>query len=316
MGRLPGLFLRFGVAAGCLLYVFWGIDWEEFGRTMLRFGLLPIALATVYSFLQYLPSAWRLSYLTGGRASLRDAFKATIFCLGVNNVLPAKLGELAKAFYLRRTTGISLGEGLGLVFWERFFDLNTLLVMGLVSALLLGKNLAVAPLAVVVGGIWLCIALILTFPSLPQFASRFVPGERLKLLFLETIRELRGRMRPVQLLQLAAYSAVVWAGFSSVFFLVILWVARLDLSVAQVLTVFVISALGFAVPSTPGGLGVFEAAIVLALGWFGVDKETGLAVGLVLRLLNYVPQTLGGMYVMVQSGFSLKSLRQREPEDI
>ena len=78
-----------------------------------------------------------------------------------------------------------------------------------------------------------------------------------------------------------------------------------------VLTFFAVVTLGFALPAAPGGMGVFEASAVVALGWFGVDRERAFAVGLALHMLQYIPVTLAGLWVLAASGLSLTDLRRQ-----
>ncbi|MBG0777485.1 MAG: flippase-like domain-containing protein [Desulfovibrionaceae bacterium] len=315
MRKILSLVLRTAVVAGCLLYAFWGMDLEQFGRALTRYELVPLVGLLVFSLGQYVPVGLRFDYLTGFRAGLWTTFKASIFCMGVNNIFPAKLGEVAKAFYLRRETGISVSHGLGLVFWERFFDLNCLLLLGLCTAAMLGKDFAVVPLAVFVGGVWICLLVLRLMPSVGAWAERLIPFERARLLFREVLDQLQGVASPSFLLVLALYSAGVWTFFVSFMASALWWVGGLDLSFSQVLTVFVVASLGMAVPSSPGGLGVFEAAMVLSLGWFGVSREQALALGLVVRIVTFVPPILATLAMMARSGLSLKDVRSAGGED-
>ncbi|MBL8626493.1 MAG: flippase-like domain-containing protein [Myxococcales bacterium] len=71
--------------------------------------------------------------------------------------------------------------------------------------------------------------------------------------------------------------------------------AGVALGLDAALVVAVAIAGGTAVPLTPAQLGVQEAAFVLALGWFGVDAEAGLAVALAYRLAHALPlAAIGG----------------------
>jgi uncharacterized membrane protein YbhN (UPF0104 family) len=59
-------------------------------------------------------------------------------------------------------------------------------------------------------------------------------------------------------------------------------------------------------------VGVFEAAVVFALGLFGVDKEQALAAGVVLHMLQYIPVTLLGVLILAKSGLNIKKIRESE----
>ncbi|GAB7079756.1 lysylphosphatidylglycerol synthase transmembrane domain-containing protein [Megalodesulfovibrio paquesii] len=315
--KLPkhlGTAIRFALVGGCLVYAFWGLEWDKFLGAVQQFGWFGLCVTGVLSVVQYLPVALRISYLSHWQASLLVSLKASVFCLGVNNILPAKLGEVAKAYYLRKKTGIPLGKGLGLIFWERFFDLNILLLLGLAAAFLLGKNVVVAPMAIVVGSIWAAVILFRWKPGLCELVAKFLPGQKLKDLFHEVMEQLQCRANPRFFAALGGYSLFVWAGFAVVYFAAVWMMGELDLSFAQTLTVFVVASIGFAAPSSPGGVGVFEGAFVFAMSLFKVERETALAMALVLRFMFFVPTVLAALYVMAQSGMSLKGIREVQTE--
>lgn len=316
MTKLIKFLLRILLIGACLVYAFWGVDWVQLGEAFKRFGFVSLTVAFVYSLTPNIPLALRLRYLTGNSAGFIVSLKASIFCLGVNNMLPAKLGEVAKAFYLRRKSGLSLGQGLGMVFWERFADLNCLLAMGVVTAVALKNNMALAPLVAVVGGLWFFVLLFRFAPQTAAWGLKLVPNERLRLLCAEIVHQLQGRMKPGFFVALSGWTILFWLGNLTVSLLVLLWVGALPLTFIQALSVFVLVTLGFAMPSSPGGLGVVEAAFVLSLSWFGVPKAEALAVALVFRLISFLPPTVGALYVMAESGLSFKAIRERGEDNL
>ncbi|CAM2059590.1 glycosyltransferase 2 family protein [Desulfovibrionales bacterium] len=309
MKKLLNFLMRYGILALCISYAIWGVDWAQFIHAVRQFGFIAIFITLIYGFIQYLPVAWRLDYLTHFKAGFVNALNASVFCLGINNIFPAKLGEVAKAFYLRHKTGISLGRGLGLIFWERFFDINFLLLLGLISAWFLKKNIALAPLITIVGGIWAAVVVFRIWPQAAVLISYLIPKERFQLLFADIIRQLQKRVGLAFFMIMTGYTALAWLFFASVYYLVILWAAHLSLSFVQVLAVFAVATVGFVIPSTPGGLGIYEAAVILSMGWFGIDRETALAVALVLRLINSGPPTLAALFVLAESGLSMHGIR-------
>lgn len=314
--KFVNFFIRFGLVGLCLVYVLWGMDWGQFAQAFKAFGIFALIVSLIYSFVPYIPLSWRLNFLTEGQAGFVNALKASVFCMGINNMFPAKLGEVAKAFYLRRKTGIKLGHGLGLIFWERFADLNCLLLLGLFTAAFMRSGIALAPLIIVVGGLWGCVLLIRLFPNSTNIFLKFVPGQRLKLLCSEVFLQLQERKSRRFVIGVSSYSLLFWAANVSVSFLIFFWAAKMDITYAQGLTVFVVATLGFATPSSPGALGVVEAAFVLSLGWFGMPKPQALAVALVFRVSTFVPPTLAALYVLAESGLSMKGIREHSEEEI
>ena len=98
------------------------------------------------------------------------------------------------------------------------------------------------------------------------------------------------------------------------YFAILRWGAGLDLTFGQVLSVFVFGALGLAVPSSPGGVGVYEAVMVAVLTGLGVDKEQALAVGLVYHAVYSFPVTAYASGLLARRGLTLAAIRGEEGE--
>jgi uncharacterized protein (TIRG00374 family) len=304
--------LRFGLVSASLIYAFWGVNFSQLWQALSSYALGPILLTCAFSFLSYGAMALRFNFLTGHTAGFWLCLKAFFLGMAVNNVIPAKLGELAKAFYLRRAGGFSLSKGVTMVFWERFFDLNALLAMGLAVALHFRLNLAFVPLAAVVGGIWAALFVVRTFPNLVERIIDLMPSARLSAFLADIKLQILHGVTPGFMVVLGLYTVLCWALYAGVTYLFLLWAGQFSLTVGQATAVFVLSALGMAMPSSPGGGGVFEAAVVFALGLFGVDKEQALAAGVVLHMLQYIPVTLLGVLILAKSGLNIKKIRESE----
>ncbi len=301
--------LRLALAGGAFLYAVWGIDFDTLWQSLRQYSPGNLLLAQAYLLILFLPSTFRIVFLCQGKARVRHAFASVVLGLGLNNILPAKLGELAKVFYLRRKIGISMGTGLGIVFWERFFDLNAVLLIGAATAFLMQKDLILLPLLLGVGGIWIFLLVYGVWPPVITFLVHLIPSERLRLLATDTLNNLRDGFHPRFFLVLGGFTFLAWLAYSSFVFLFLWLVAKFSLTFLQALSVFVVSTLGMSLPSTPGSLGVYEAAIVLSLGWFGIGKEQALAAALTLHMIQYLPTTAGSLLIMVRSGIGLKELR-------
>lgn len=305
------LVVQLGLIAACLAYALWGVDFGRFIAAIGRFEVARLVISQVLFPLLLLPPALRLAFLFQGEIGVRAAVAAEFLGLALNNVLPAKLGELAKAVYLQRRSAASLGRCMGMVFWERFFDLNAALGFGLAATLSLGRDFATYPLLAGVLGLWAFLFLHHFRPGIAERLAGLLPGERLRLLVSEVLLHLRERFGAGFFFRLGLYTALAWTLYFGFNCLVVWWIAGLDLSLLQVLTVFVAGVLGMAVPSSPGGLGMYEAATMITLGWFGVGKEEALALALVLRLLQYLPTTLIGLLVMARAGLDVRQLKAR-----
>lgn len=308
------LLLRCALALGCLVYALWGVDLGQVWSAFSRYDRLPLALVTAFSLLCVVPAALRLSFLSRGRSSMTQSLAAVMIGLALNNVFPAKAGELAKLLYLRFKVRIPSSQGLEMVFWERFFDLNALLLLGVASAMFMEDKAVLAPLLALVLGLWVFLAIDRLFPGVAAKALGLLPAGKIRALLADMLDHLRGRLSLPFLGALGLYTVLAWAMYASMVALTLLWVAGLGLTPAQTLTVFAVATLGYAIPSTPGAIGVYEAAFVLALGWFGVGKEEAFAAGLACHALQFIPMTAAGLGVMAASGVRLRDLKRPAAE--
>ena len=93
MRKILSILLRVLLVGGCLTYVLWDIDFPNAGthpgpvQSVDAAGRAPVQLV-----IEYLPVAFRLRYLAGG-PKLLDCLKATLLCLGMNNIFPGQAGR-------------------------------------------------------------------------------------------------------------------------------------------------------------------------------------------------------------------------------
>jgi uncharacterized membrane protein YbhN (UPF0104 family) len=69
-----------------------------------------------------------------------------------------------------------------------------------------------------------------------------------------------------------------------------------------------VSSLGVALPSSPGGIGVFEGAVVGALAVFNLDSSNALAYAFTMHFWNYLVTGVLGSYALARDGESILHL--------
>ncbi len=307
--RYLSLALRFGLGAAGLLYAFWGVDFAKLTAVAADYNWFAVLAIVAFSFGVYVYLGYRLAVIAHWRSDVRVGALATVICHGFNNILPTKLGELAKAIYLSARGRLTKAEALGVVFWERFLDLNAILLLALLAMALMERNLFAVPLAAAIGGLWSALFVFRRWPAVPERLISWLPAERLRAFARELQSHVDTRFKARFLLRTAGQTGVVWLLYSVQALLILLWVAALDITFAQALVVFVVSGIGMSLPSTPGALGVFEAAVVLALSWYGVPKEQAIPAALVMHMIEYIPTTGLTLLMLMRSDLGLGELR-------
>lgn len=316
MKKLVDHIFRFGIAGACIAYALWGVNFSALAQAFHRFDMLRITGLILFSFLGYLLLGCRLRFISSGRVSVYLGTKASIFALGVNNIFPAKLGEVAKALYLGQATSMGPASGLGIVFWERFFDLNMLLALGLLSTISLKLGFIAVPFALAIATGWLYVYSLRRHPHVVHRILAYLPLGRLRLFIDDVNGHVSKDFGPGFALRLLGLTALVWVQYVLQVGAGLNWVGGLPLTPGQVMAVFVISAVGMAVPSSPGAFGMYEASFVFGMGLFGIGKTDALAVALVIHMIQYVPTTVISGIIFCDKRVSVSRLWKRPDHDI
>lgn len=261
---------------------------------------------------------------------LRSRFAAVCIGFSLNNLLPARVGEFARAWSISRFEPVPVSAAVGSLVVERFLDAVAIFLL-LGAAVLhplfpwdravggrpLGGGLLgiLAVLGVGLGVLVLLLARPAAFLRALDRLLDLVPGGRHPLLrrlaesFLEGLQALRD---PRLLVTALAWSLAIWA-WNGVSF----WLAFLAFGIEQgyaaALFVQGVIALGVAVPSAPGYFGTFHAAALIGLHEvYGVGEEATLAFAFGYHLGGFFPVTLLGLWYVGRLGLSLSELGHAE----
>jgi len=319
--RIIGLlgFLLTLIFGGLALYK---IELREVGSALLEANYLFVAPALLVTFCGYLLRAarWRVILLPSKEVSAERLFPLLIIGFAVNNLLPARIGEFARAYLLGEKEGISKSLSLATVVVERILDGLTLVLslflvsllfalpgwgrkMGLLSALLFGGALAF--LFVLLYGREQTSRVVKRLATplgladrATQVADSFVGG-------VEALR--RRHLVP----SLVLLSTLVWScETTSYLFLTLAFPISLSplTRVVAALFVMVVANLGVLIPSSPGYIGTFHFFAMSALAVFGAARETALSYAVVSHAMQYLLVTGLGLLFLWRENLSLLRL--------
>ncbi len=302
--------VQVGVTVLCFYYLFHDLDPAAIGEAMSAFSPARLALALPLFVLSLLPSCLRLNYLCAGRSDVLTSSKALFFGYGVNNLLPAKLGELAKAAYLTRAKGIPAAVSLCIVFWERLADLNVVLLYSVAIGLWYGVTELYLPLLCGMAVIWTALCFLFRFPGAFVRMAGILPSGRLRDFATGAIERLGDAEKRPKAAGLFFYSLSVWLSFILLTWWFFAVVCGNDIGIMGAALVTIAGGVGMILPSMPASLGAYEAGVVAALTILGVDKGTALSAALLLHLINIVPPVLFTGYSVLFEKVSLPGERQ------
>lgn len=273
-----------------------GVDWTVFRGALGRPGALAgLLLVPIFLGVEYRLRTLRWSLLVGPAGGLFPVVAASFF---LNTVLPFRAGEAARVYFTHRRSGRPVAGCVSSLVADRLGDSLALAGVFVVFAAVHGGDFvpvrrvaALIALLVAVGGV---LASVVAWPA--GWRRRLVsPGASSTWTalidgFLSGVAPLRD---PRTAVAVAGLSAGLWTMNALLFWGVSLGFG-LGLTTVQAGGVLAAIALGVALPSTPGFLGVYEAAGVLALTAMGVDKAPALAFVLALHGAQMVGTAVWG----------------------
>ena len=250
-------------------------------------------------------------------------WRATTMGFMANNILPSgRMGEIVRPYALSRETSVPFAAGFASLVVDRVFDALVVLLLTLAAMLDPRFPSSVSPLAylgtgaLLMGGLAFGLYAIVYFPEqlirlFEFFARRVAPrfetkGRELLHSFAAGLSVLRS---PRRFLVVLLWAFALWVT-QAISFWIMFVALGIDVPLSAAFFVQGLIVLAVALPSTPGFFGLFEAAAVTGLGFYGVDRSLAITWGFTFHVLSFIPITLIGLYYLARSGMKLGDLRQ------
>ena len=330
------------VTAAFLTLLIVRVDLSDVGSSFAEGNYAYVVPAIAVYFVALYFRAYRWGFLLRPLRSLSTRRLFPVVAVGymANNLLPVRLGELVRSYYLARREPVSASTALATIIVERVFDGLVLLFLLVVAALFLpvagltdrvsdAVRLPVPLVAVVVVLPFLAaLTAMIGIALYPATAGRVVvaltrplpAGVQAKVnglleRFFEGFLALRS---PRRLAAIFLLSLPVWLLEGAMYYLIALGFdldshfETVGLMVAAMLLVTAVSNLATSLPSSQGSVGPFEFFAVLALVSLGVGSGLATAYAVVLHIALLLPVVVLGLAYMAVGHVSLGQLTRRD----
>lgn len=297
--------IAFGLALLFLLFRFvLNLDFADTWDRITHAHLGYLLVAFVLYYLTFPLRGYRWAFIlgrVGTHVRFRDSTEILFLSWFVNCLVPAKLGDLYRAWLLKGNFGASISRSVGTIFIERIADIVVIFGLALAAGWWSFRRLSRPELsALFIAGFITASVLVLLVVLL---AWR---GDRITARLPERIREFYQRFHegstgalgvrsiPVILL----ITGIVWMleGLRLYFVILALDLPTVNLGISAAITVALAASLLTAIPLTPAGVGFVEAGIIGALSLYGVTGEPAAAVALTDRAISILTViALGGI---------------------
>jgi uncharacterized protein (TIRG00374 family) len=242
---------------------------------------------------------WRWALLirrTGFRLKVRDGTEIIFISWLVNCLVPAKLGDVYRAYLLKINSPVSLSRTFGTVFVERILDLFAIVILGLGAGYwsFRGRLPDQVQLLFAIGVI-VVILLAGALLTMRNFGRRLIVAFHLPHRVIELYdRFEEGVFSAVGITSLPRLMLItvgIWTTEAMRLFFVVeaFGFPDVHLGISGAFFVALTGSLLTAVPLTPAGIGVVETGVIAVLTIvYGVPQTEALAIVLVDRFISVV----------------------------
>ncbi len=299
-----------------------GIRFQEILTILRNAHYTYLVAPLLFIILAVVLCAFRWSRISGSNVGFATSFVALMIGLFANNVLPARLGELARGYVLARKAGLSLTYSVSTVFLDRFFDLAGLLLLTFVffPKQTLPHRVSQG-IYMLVGFLVLCIVLIFLL-SREKLADRLTgkltgmkrPSmARLGRRISEVQENLKRINSPANIIYLVLISSATWLSMAVALYATGL-ILGIPIRFIYIPFVCALLNLGLTIPSSPGYVGVYQFLLVYLLSIFEVPKHEAFTISIVYHALWYVPYNILGFAFLIKEHMGIREISTLEEE--
>jgi uncharacterized protein (TIRG00374 family) len=291
-------------------------DMKEVPAQVAGANLLLVFLAFLSYYIGFPLRGYRWTKLLRGagyRVKVRDGTEIIFLSWLVNCVVPAKLGDLYRAYLLKLNSPVSATRTLGTVFMERILDLIAIAALGIAAGYIRFRgNLDSLPSTIQFSfaiGVVVAVGLIVALVVMRNFGRRVIGALPLPKKVAEMYERFEagvfGSVGLRGLPLLGVLTVLVWLSESMRLYLVVraLGFTDVDLGLSGAMFVALVGSLLTAVPFTPAGLGLVELGMGgLLTGVFGASRAHAAAIILIDRTISvFTVVALGSIAYVISS---------------
>ena len=308
----PLIIIALGLLTLLLLLKLGNIDISM--DTLRQINPLYLTAAIAIHYSGFAMRGWRWQKLLAGLGhSLGYVYATTLLLTGwfVSALIPARLGDVARAYMLRRDHRISMAQGLGSIATERTFDILSILILAASAATFALADRTPPWVWQSIGGgallLGILAGILLLSPQLEHFFLNLLPWSIYKKVIrfgfelLNSIRQVG--QNPKLLLLVTAQSLYIW--LCDIFLMAFVFLsigAKVPFSISAFTSMIV--DLAAAVPIIPGALGQVEGTAIGVLSLFQTPTGQSSLMVLLNRFISFWTFILVSGAVTYLFGFS------------
>jgi hypothetical protein len=252
---------------------------------------------------------WKLMLSSPHNLTFKTSQGALFISLFGNNIFPLKLGDIWRVFLVKKRDNISrISAGSSLIL-ERIYDGLSILLIIWLSILFFHTSVPIIIKKIIFYfGIFILSSLSILTISFRLFSK--------KLQLIDSNSFLRKFFSGISLLNssranfsLIVFSFVIWS-IETLSYGFFIKAFNFEISIPFLALIIFTVNIALLIPAAPGNLGTFEYSMILATSAFGITKNSGLSLALVIHFLRYISTNFVGLAFLSSWHINLSSAKE------
>lgn len=232
----------------------------------------------------------------GQKIGLKESISLTILGNFINLVTPAKIGDFARAFVLKRNKDIDVSKGLTSVVIDRILDLFGVGILTYISFIVVSKDLPLPRWTEIFINnlIYILIIGFIVIGIISRFRYPLFTN-------IKTI------CRPTEIIVLGSLSIILWI-FEISTAVILFYSLNLDMNIPLIILAIMIANLTKVLPLTPGGIGAYEGTVAAILTIGGLPYTLSLTIGILDHGIKNIYTLLFGAFSLNYNGIDISNI--------
>jgi len=285
-----------------IYWAFKDFQFLDFKESIHQVDLLYLVLATLFLWgsVWLRGLRWNWLFKQNDSPKISSLYKAELIGYFGNNVLPLRLGELLRSYIISKECSLSKSFVFGTVVLERLMD--TLALASFALLLLLTYPLEEAIRGYIMWGGIILFVVIAIFLIVLNHIQIFQTENKI-LTIIKKVLDGLSSIRKEMVIPVIISSLLIWCIYLLDVYLM-QKAFQFNLSWSQILAVLVISSLALSIPSAPGMIGTFHAAVKYTMvDLFAFSANDGNSFAILMHAYGYILFTSLGAYYFMKSQF-------------
>ena len=290
------------ISIGGIYWAFRDFQFSDFVASIQEVEIIYLVIATflLWGSVWLRALRWKWLFKKADSPSIPSLYRAELIGYFGNNVLPLRLGELLRSYIVGMENNLSKSFVIGTVVLERLMDMLALIFLAFLLLLINPLEESIRSYVLWSGIISIFTLTIFLF-ILPRI--KVIKADHKILIIIKQIVDGLLSIRKEMVIPVIISSLLIWCIYWMDVFL-LQRAFQFNLSWAQVLTVLVISSVALSIPSAPGMIGTFHAAVKYTMvDLFAYSANEGNSFAILMHAYGYILFTLLGAYFFMRSQF-------------